>query len=245
MKIGNIAGYTTTKAKAVRQARVKARAKANTNSLFQTSSKKSTSAGKSAIISSIQNTQKKKNYTSIKDAADRLQTHAGKLLANTDDSLFGGAIQKTGGSQKTEAELASNKEKVVAEINSFITDYNSLIDTMGDTNETVNNLYLKQLKGLASEHKAALKELGITQKSDGTLTVDQKTLKSADVTKLQKVFGSKDSFTEKVFEKSKDVEDNADINLASLNKSYAHYYDSSGYLGSGYDSSGSLYNTKG
>ena len=81
---------------------------------------------------------------------------------------------------------------------------------MSGTSETVNNLYLKQMKSFATESKAALKELGITQKSDGTLTVNQKTLKSAEIAKLQKVFGSKGSFTEKVSVKSKDVEINAD-----------------------------------
>lgn len=245
MKIGNISGYSTTSAKALRQAKAKARAKAkaNTNSLFQTSSnKKSASSGKAAMIASIKSTQQKENYSTLKDTADRLQTRAGNLLASTDDSLFGKAIQKTG-DQKTEAELASNKEKVVTEIDSFIKDYNSMIDTMNDIDETVNNLYLKQIKSFASENKAAFKELGIKQESDGKLTVDQKTLKSAELVKIQKVFGSKGCFAEKVSEKSKDAETNAGIHLASLNKSYT--YNRGGYLSSGYHSSGSLYNSKG
>jgi hypothetical protein len=246
VKIGNIPGRSTTTAKAVRQAKAKIRANAklNSNSLFQASSnKKSTSALKSAISDSVKSAQLKKNYKLMVDTADSLQKRASKLLETTDDSLFGRAIQKTGGTQKTGAELASNKEKVVAEINSFIKDYNSLIDTMSNTDEAVNNLYLKQLKSFASENKTAFKELGITQKSDGALTIDQKTLKAAETVKLQKVFGSKNSFVQKVSEKSKNADDNADIQLASLNKSYT--YNRSGYLRSSYDSSGSIYNTKG
>lgn len=204
--------------------------------------------------------QLKTNYTAMENAADSLQEHADKLLATGDDSLFGKAnpgkkvdkkdINKekdTEKSTQTETELAANKEKVVAEINSFIEDYNTMISKMNSIGGTINNLYVNHLKKYAAQNLAELNKLGITQASNGTLMVNQKTLKAADIDKIQNVFGTKNGFVSKVAERSKSVKSNAESNIATLNKkSYisSSNYNRYGNLYGDYGSSGSSYHTR-
>ena len=267
MRVGNSTTRALARARVLRQAKIKARSKSSSN----TSSKKSNNATASSLLNKINNskngtnnstntTQVKSNYTAMKTAANGVQEHLNKLLATGEDSLFGKAIpdkesktnstkasNTTTDSDETEAsaeELAKYKENVEKEINNFIDDYNTMVSKMSSIGGTINNIYLKQIKTYVSDNKTALKNLGITQASDGTLRVNQKTLKAADVTKMQKVFGAKNSFADKVAARSKNVESNANTNLTALNKSssssnYNRYGSSnSSYGGSGYNAKG-------
>lgn len=238
MRIGSNSGFSKSKENIIRQTRAKSRAKYRTsdNTLKSALSKRLSSKS-----SSLTTDVTKKNFNAIKEAADRLQAHAGKLTATGENSLFASAIKEKDGTTPSTAE----KDKVIGEINSFIEDYNTMISKMSETDETINNLYLRQVNNYASEYKAELKTLGITMKSDGTLSASQNTLKSADLEKLQKVFGAKGGFAEKVAIKSKEAESNAGINLTSLNNSYHSNYNRYGHLDSSSAGSGSLYNSRG
>lgn len=209
-------------------------------------------------------TTKLQDYTDMKKAADSLQEHINKLLETGDNSLFSKAAsnqkesnnnstdksteKNTSKDKQKETELAANKKKVVEEINSFIEDYNTMVSKMNRIGGTINNLYANHLKKYVEQERLELKELGITQSSNGTLSVNQKTLKSADIKKLQKVFGTKEGFVDKVAERSKSVEVHAESNITTLKK--RNYISSSNYnrYGSSYDNyvnSGSRYHSKG
>jgi len=235
-------------------------------SILDSLNKKSSVSSKSKTTKQTSEAQLKANYTSIKNAADALQGHAAKLLSTAQNSLFGAAIPdkekdvsskdattkdtttNTGTNTTipaTEAELLKSKENVVNEIAAFIDDYNTMISKMSSVNNSLNNMYIKQLKSCVSENRTALKVLGITQEANGTLRVNLKTLKAADVSKMQTVFGKKNSFADKVATKSNVVELNADNKIEGYNKS-SH---SSSYnrYGKNYNNSGneSKYNVKG
>ena len=116
---------------------------------------------------------------------------------------------------------------------------------MDTTGGTSNKLYLKQIKNIAAQNRTALSGIGITVKSDGTLSVNQKTMKAADTTKLKNVFGTKDCFASAVTAKSEKVETDAAARLAALSKNYSANYNKYGYLNSSQSSSGNLFNSKG
>ncbi len=225
----------------------------NVSSRLRSISEKIASASKNEEASTK---QVKADYTVMENAAGSLQEHADKLWKTGDDSLFDKAkpIKKDSNKEKDienstlpEAELAANKEKVVTEINSFIQDYNTMVSKMNSIGGTINNLYVNHLKKYAAQNFTALKELGITQASDGTLRIDQKTLKAADIDQMQNVFGTKDGFVSKVVERSKNVEANAKSNIAALNKkSYisSSNYNRYGNLYGDYGSNGSSYHTR-
>ncbi len=206
------------------------------NSLKKKSSVSSKNKTTNQMTKQTSEAQLKMNYTAIKNAADGLQGHAAKLLSTAENSLFETAIPDKAKDATTkdattkdattntttpaaEAELLKNKENVVNEITGFIEDYNTMIGKMRSVGNSINNLYIKQFKSCVTENRTTLKALGITQEANGMLRVNQKTLKAADVSKMQTVFGKKNSFAEKVTTKSSNVELNADNKLEDYNKS--------------------------
>ncbi len=239
----------------------------NVNSILNALNKKSSVSSKNKTTNQTSETKLKINYTAIKNAANGLQGHAAKLLSTKEDSLFGMAIPETtkdvttkdtttkdtttkdtttnATTQPTEAELLKGKENVVKEITGFIEDYNTMISKMSSMNNSLNNIYIKQFKNCVADNRVALKALGITQAANGTLSVNQKTLNAADVSKMQKVFGTKNSFADKVTTRSDNVELNAENKLEEYNKS--NHSSSYNRYGKNYTNSSieSKYNVKG
>ena len=205
-------------------------------------SNKNNSASSSGALNSAKIAQTRTNYTAIKKAADSLQTHATNLMATGKDSLFDKAIQADS-SNSTETQLSQNKSALYKEISSFVDDYNTMVKNMNTAGGSLNNLYLKQIKGFAAASQSALSKAGLKQKTDGTLALNQKTMKSADLEDLQKVFGSKGSFADKVSAKSITVESNASTSLNSLNNISG--YNQYGSLTDLLTNSGSRLNSKG
>lgn len=258
MRIGNSSNASLAKARILREAMSKARSKANSSTSKQTSGNTtSRSSSLSNRISSsngtsTQATKLKSYYTDIKKAADGVQEHGATLLATGEKSLFAKAAvyeksaekKTTDDTAKLSTKVQTDKEKAVNEISAFVEDYNTMVRKMSNTGTTVNKVYLKQMKDYIVQDKQALKDLGITAGTDGTLKVNKKTLASATVEQMQGVFGTKGGFADKVMQKSKNVEGNADNNLASINKStYSSNYNK---YGNAYTSgaSGSIYNAK-
>ncbi len=177
---------------------------------------------KSTASSMLEETRS--NYTAMKSAAEDVQSYLGHLLSTKEGSLF----------QK--AEESKDTSGIVSEIKSFVEDYNKMVRKMTSEGGAVNELYVRQLKGLVVSNRSKLENIGITEDKNGLLTIDREKLESADLEKLKNVFQGEDSFASKVAEKVKKVEENAQTNLNSLNSAT---YSS---LLANYGSSGSKYN---
>jgi len=236
-----------------RAAALRAKASRSSKTSIKTSKRISGGTSDSVNSSSLKTTKLSKNYLELKNAAAGLQKHAGNLTASGEDSLFGrmtekgssnSALSDTGQSDGKNSVSSENQDDLLNEINSFVQDYNTMINRMRTIGGTINNLYLKQMKGDVSKNQSLLKEIGITQKKNGTLFINKKTINSANTEDLQTVFGKKDCFAAKVSEKSEIVESKATSILASLKKSNASIYNRNGYLGSS-SISGFLFDSKG
>ena len=219
-----------------------------------------TSTSKTSTSGSAKIAETTKNCTAIKNASDSLQSHVSKLLATGTTSLFAmaaseetvssqssadnSATQATGSSTATDSSSSVNKDNLLKEIKSFVEDYNTMTSAMSATGGTMNNLFLNQIKSYATQNKSALKDIGIVQKTNGTLSINQKTFKAADTDALKKVFNRKECFASKVSAKSEKAETNAANTLSSLKKSTSSNYDKNGYL-SNLTNSGSIINSKG
>ncbi|RDY31873.1 hypothetical protein [Lachnotalea glycerini] len=217
-----------------------------TNSILSALNSKKTTASKYQTSTT---TQLKTNYTAVKTVAGKVQEDAAKLLATGSDSLFGKALSVKAAQENstaaentlgetnelTAAESAKAKESVLKVINSFIDDYNTMLNKLDNIGGSLNNMYAKQLRNYVTQNETALKNIGITKTKAGTLSVNQEKLKTADISAIQKVFGTNGSFVYKVASKSKSVEANAETNLASLNKST--------YSSFNYNKSGISYNS--
>lgn len=157
----------------------------------------------------LADTESKKNYTSMKSAADSLKTHIGNLF-----SVFDKEWDKL-----TEEETAKYRKEAEDEVTGFVNDYNTLITTLTKENDYAGSAYLNQIKNYVQGSESILKEAGITRKSDGTLSVDSDLLKKANTATLQEIFGKDSSFAVKMKERAENISTNAQTNLALLNNS--------------------------
>lgn len=273
MQIGNSVSLMAARSRALRQAKSRAMSRTGnrTNTSGRLSGNyrsgslssalnKLQSSGSSGISDTVSALQARSNYRIIRESADDLQESAEKLLATGDDSLFGLAIpdkkdtteetDKTQGDSnqeasdlETEKKLAAYKSNVVKEITLFLDSYNTMVERMNKLEDTSQTWYLRELKSYASENRSALAALGIVQNSDGTLTVKKQVLQNADVEKMQKVFGSSNSFAAKTAKMAKSIETNAEAGLKSSSKTSSNY----NRYGNSYNNlynSGSWYNAQ-
>lgn len=199
--------------------------------------KKQAKTQKNAALSQ-KDTKSKENYTSMKSAAESLKKRTKTLLDMPEKDW----------EKLTEEELAKYKDEVVAEISGVIKDYNEMMKMMKEEGGSVNDIYVKQMKGYFQNAKQKLDELGITQNSDGTLSLDKERLKAADASKMKEVLGSTGTFIDDIGKRAENVIANADTNLAVLNRNqYAGNYSYNQYGSDIFDAllGGGKYSAKG
>ena len=111
---------------------------------------------------------KKKNYSKLEDISGNLNGYASSLVATDKNSIYDRA--KESGSTK---DIVSSAKKMVES-------YNATLKQLRETGDTLNEFYRQQLKDIPAGDKEALKSIGITQAKDGSLSIDEKVLQSAD-----------------------------------------------------------------
>lgn len=236
MKIGNEAGLMLGRSRMLRQAKLRAASGERKNTSGRLSGNGGLGnalnsimgSGSSGVTDTVTALQTKSNYTVIQRSAESLQRYGSKLLATGENSLFGlalpGVDESDEGKAPTEEELAEHKQKVVDEINNFVNDYNTMVERMGQVEDTTQIWYLRELSSYVKENRTKLSALGITQTSNGTLKVNQDKLKEADVERMKQVFGEKGSFADKTSKLAESIGTAAGVGASkALN---------SGYLGS-------------
>lgn len=92
----------------------------------------------------------------------------------------------------------SNTTSVYNAFSSLISDYNALIKK---SSESENSNVIKQtdyLKDLINSNKSAFEKIGVTVKSDKSLSIDEDKFKAADMSDVKKLFTGSYSFAEKM-----------------------------------------------
>ena len=199
--------------------------------------KKMAQSQKNSGLSSV-DTKSRENWTSIKSAAESLQKRTKTLLS----------LPEKDWENLTEEEIAKYKDDVIKEVPGLIEDYNQMMSKMTEEGGSVNTVYIKQMKSYFENAKSKLEEIGITQRNDGTLSLNQELLKAADAKKIKEVLGTTGSFVSDIGNRAANVIANAETNLAVLNKSqYAGNYTYNQYGSDIFEAltSGSKYNYKG
>lgn len=185
--------------------------------------------------SNIMSYYEKMAYNGIKAGAAGLRTHSEALNETGEESLFG------------KAEATGNTKDVVNEINNFVEDYNAMLSNMKKTGGSIQTTYAGQFSTQALIHREELAKIGITAQKDGTLSVNEATLKAAGIDDMKKVFQGTSSFAGRVSMKSIYVESSAVSNLSgnmygSYNR-YGGYQNSFTYGAYSTNSFASLYNS--
>lgn len=150
----------------------------------------------------------KNKYSKLEDAAEGLNKYADKLAATDKNSVF------------AKAQESGSTKEILSDVNHMIEKYNATLKQLQTTGGTMNCFYQQQLKEIPAVYKETLKSIGITQAKDGSLSVDEKVLGSADVDTLKNILGSESGFASKVSFVSKRIEENATANIASASNQY-------------------------
>ena len=166
----------------------------------------------------------KNTYTKLEDSSEKLSKYASSLLETEKDSIY------------DKAEKSGSTSSIVSNVSKLVEEYNSTINQLNKAGGSMNEFYRQQLKAIPSSCKDVLKAIGITQQKDGSLSIDEKTLKSADTATLKKALGNDTGFASKIDFISGRVNKNAAANAASASSqynsrgsSYSGYYGSSKY----------------
>lgn len=166
----------------------------------------------------------KNTYTKLEDSSEKLSKYASSLLETEKDSIY------------DKAEESGSTSSIVSNVSKLVEEYNSTINQLNKAGGSMNEFYRQQLKAIPSSCKDVLKAIGITQQRDGSLSIDEKTLKSADTATLKKALGNDTGFASKIDFISGRVNKNAAANAASASSqynsrgsSYSGYYGSSKY----------------
>ncbi|NLK76164.1 MAG: hypothetical protein GX284_00250 [Clostridiales bacterium] len=203
----------------------------------------------------------KSYYTDMGESAASIQDRVIAFLKRGENTLFGTETSKTEESKTEERKTEESKteestgntsqvsaetqrNKIVKQIQGFVDDYNTMRNSMEKLGGQVRQVYIQQLDKQVTRNAKALEEIGITQNKDGTLSAKSSTLREADLEKIKSLFGTADSFANKVSDISNGVEKNARDNLYELKfRSYSSGYSKTGSYSESYKSTtGRRYN---
>ena len=208
----------------------------NATSLLQRALSRSTKnkkTSRSTLLNSLNNrtnllTQKNKAtaaqtqklYYNMKYHAGQVMDYADKLTDKSDKSLF------------AKAKESGDTSEIVSTINSFVSQYNSMLANLKESGTRADTTYLTQLNSISSLNRSDLAACGVTRNADGTLTVDNEKLAAADIETLEKVWNGNSGMAGRAALWADSVESNAERNMtAQASSAYSSLFDNYGNRG--------------
>lgn len=152
------------------------------------------------------NTQVKSDTASLKEAADALVTTGSKSVFNLTD-----VKDKDGNTKK-----GYDYDAIYDAVKNFADEYNSMIDSASESDA---NGILRRTLNMTNETKAnyrLLGQVGITIGADNKLTVDEKTLKEANIHDLKTLFNGAGSYAYNVSSKASVIGNLANSELQKM-----------------------------
>ena len=196
------------------------------DSSSSTGSSTSTSVDSATTIASIQS-----NASSLSKAADA-------LITKGTDSLFNKTDVSTTNADGTKTTTNDyDMDAIYKAVSSFTDSYNNVLDSASNSSNTSILRQATDMTSLTSEYSDLLSSVGVTIGSDNKLTVDEDTLKSADISTLKTLFNGNSSYAYSIQAASSQIGYAAD-NEASQANTYttAGSYSNSYLVGSLYGS---------
>lgn len=143
-----------------------------------------------------------KSYSKIAvGSLDKLGDIGSKLVSQEKISMFQNA-ESTG--------MTSN---ITNKAGDFINNFNNAISSLTKLGGKENTEMLTKLKEFAKANEEEFAKAGITVLKDGSLRVDGRKLKAAELSTLKKLFNGKDSFAGKVVALSPKIKENVEKKL--------------------------------
>lgn len=162
---------------------------------------KSGSYGKlmSAYFSKIESSDTKKSSDSTSKKTTDLTPENATLTAMNDarslsDSVD--ALQKKGlFDKKTTTDADGNEttsydtDAIYSAVKDFVNDYNDMVSSGSNSSTSGVKTNTASMTGRTQANKSSLSAIGISVKSDGSLSLDEDTFKKSDMSKVQTLFG--------------------------------------------------------
>ena len=153
----------------------------------QSAGKASAAANKSTdVLSQILDSKKNPTVSKETKAANTaLTTGLSSLKTSVSALQSDSAYANVSGGQ-------SAQDKVGSLMKSFVSEYNNVVKAAKDSNLESKTANVASMMRSTATNADKLAEIGVTVNSDGTLALDEKALKSADVSKVQELFSGSD-----------------------------------------------------
>lgn len=132
----------------------------------------------------------KVNTTALRDEASALAESASKLTDTGKDSLFTKKTIKTEDGKET---TDYDREAIGSAIAKFADDYNSMIDSAGDSNSKSTLRTAASMTTFVKANSNLLNQVGVKVGSDNKLTIDAPKLQNADINKISTLFNGRQS----------------------------------------------------
>lgn len=174
-------------------------------------------------------TKSQKFYYDMQYHARQVGEYAEALQSSEKDSIY------------DKARESGSTEQIASNIQSFVRQYNNMLDDLNESGGRTDTAFLTQLNSLSRVAEKDLALTGVTRKADGTLVVDEKKLAAADVDTLEKVWGGS-GFAWKAAAKAGTVEATAERNIEAEKSSTYSPFDRTNLYGSSGSSLGNYFN---
>lgn len=136
-----------------------------------------------------------KKLTSIQDSADTLKNAVDALQATGSKSVFKQVdVEQEDGTIEKEFDV----DAIYKKVNQFVESYNGMIDSYEKVSSDSLERAFKNLTTVTRANSRALSEIGISIKSDGTLSLDKETFQEADMNKVKNLFQGSSSYGSQV-----------------------------------------------
>lgn len=170
-----------------------------------------------------------KFYYDMQYHAKQVGEYADALKSTEKDSVY------------DKARESGNTDEIVANIKSFVNQYNHMLSDLEESGTKADASILNQLNSMSRTSERDLALAGVTRKADGTLVVDEKKLEMVDVDTLEKVWGG-NGFSSKAAASAGSVEAAAERNIEAEKSSIYSPFDRTNLFSSGSRNSGSYFN---
>lgn len=158
--------------------------------------------------SSTLKTLSKGKYEGQKEAAEKLQEQSAKLIESGSDSIY------------EKARKNDDMTEVYGEVEKLVSSYNSMLDKFRTDMTTLGSFYRQSLKEAVDENKELLSTVGISIDKNGRMNLDKEKLKTADVDRIEGIFGADGTLSSKLNLIAEKAADNAQANLKSISSQY-------------------------
>ncbi|MBQ2801130.1 MAG: hypothetical protein IJF03_07055 [Lachnospiraceae bacterium] len=104
------------------------------------------------------------------------------------------SLKSSASTLSTEEYTDENRSDIEKEISSFVKNYNAVLDSSDEVNSSSLSKKAEWMTKITANHSDALEKIGITVKSDNTLSLDSDTLSKASLEDIESAFSDSYSY---------------------------------------------------